>query len=705
MFSMNRIQELAEILGLKDPRVRQLMNTAQRVPRSRDTVGYVLQSLARRRGIDLAKLPAFGVPYELPTQGIELGSLLLGESEAGTYRYPAAELPGNLGVFGAAGTGKSSLVGFLCESWIRAGLTVVILDVADEYGWLAERFGPERLAVVSARSFPLPFFENPRGSYLSDQAWLSLAVSVIREVHYVKDGGSNLLLKVVGDMYRKRGVEQGSRDYPLTSEVFRELTTNKFSVMSRNARYLETLVNRFHGMMLSFPGLNAKQGIAPAELLSRSLVVRMADLSPLECDMFSSLFLAYLLAVREADIVHDTDTVLVLEEAHSYCSEQKEDRYDMGEPIVVRHMRTGRKYGFSTVVVDQTPSELPPAVLGNLATRVCFRLTNPPCIKGVAYTMGLQRYQTGALTELERRQAVVQSAGIPQPFLLRVREIERKGRPGADWLRERERESLAQFDYELAGVDVTEVVLGKEKEEEDEKPAIRGDLYRVLARMCENPCELIAERAESLGLDRSREQRARSKLKELGMIQEGDTVGSRWSLYVPTAKGEQWARNLGLPVRRFKSGVGHEFMLTRVQRAMGTFSQRVSFVSAGKGLGVGRVQPDAVVHVKPADGGGPRVLALQVNATNRPGYEARQAVALARIEQVDRVVVVARNKGARKSVEQHLDGELDREGARKGRDSQEEAESAGLRGKIAVLDFETCVKPEYEWDCVKSLIG
>jgi hypothetical protein len=176
---------------------------------------------------------------------------------------------------------------------------VIILDVADEYGWLIDRFGPEKLAVIRARRFPLGIFVNPAGSCLEPLAWLSRAVGVLRECMFLRDGSCNLLLKIVGGMYRERAIFDGSRDYPTLAEVFRKLVTCKFSVQSRHAGFLETLVNRFQGLLQSFPGMNAKRSLVPEQVCGRSLIVRMADLSPQETDVFTGLFLAWLMAFRE----------------------------------------------------------------------------------------------------------------------------------------------------------------------------------------------------------------------------------------------------------------------------------------------------------------------------------------------------------------------------------------------------------------------
>jgi hypothetical protein len=716
MASLSRIQELADLLGRSDPKVRRLVENARLFPESADSALRLLQVMAKQKGIDLSNEPVFSVPDELPRRGTELGTVLRGDKPVGAYMHAATELPGNQGVFGVTGCGKSSLVGLQSERWIQDGLSVIIFDVADEYGWLIKEFTAEQLPVLSARNFPLAPFENPVGSCLSDLSWLSQVVGVCREIFYLRDGSCNLLLKVGGDIYRERKVLEGSRDFPLLSEVFTELTRRKFSIQSRHAGFLETLVNRFHGLLQSFPGMNAKRSLVPAQILQHSLIIRMSDLNPAEIDTFVSLFLIWLLAALQGRICNATGVILVWEEMHLFASRQKMARHDLSEPLAVRLLRTGRKHGVSVVAIDQIPSEIPAGVLGNLSTRIVFRLTNSPCINAIAYSMGLDRPQAEGLAELPPRRAVMQTTRIPKPFLLNVVEIPERQRPSTEELREREKGSLEMLDYELPDVDVSQVLLGQEKKKEDRgaDSAIRGDLYKVLARICERPYELIEERIEGLGFDRAREYRARRALEKIGMIALGDKAGAKLLLYVPTAKGIQWARNMGLTVHQYKSGIAHEMVVRKIRESLGKFSSRISFVSEGEGLGVSQVQPDLLAKIRGIDGdksGRVRIVAIQVNSTNRAESEARTALELCAIDQIDMVVVIAKNKRTGNAIERNI-GELQakpREGKRAGSEAEGMAEGKGegalvstktIEARLRVLDFEACVNAAYDWNWI-----
>jgi hypothetical protein len=296
---MHMIEELAKQLGKGDPVVARIVSNARLFPEGRDSVFALLQAKARQMGYDPGRQAVFGIPAGLGQEGVKLGDVLVGEAVHGDFRFSREMLPGNVGLFGATGTGKSFLARRMAEWFIGQGICVIILDVSGEHCSLVRRFGPDRLLVIGARHFPMGVFVNPPGSRLSPLAWLASVVSALGEVFFLRDGTRNLLLKVIGGMYRERGVLDGSGEYPTAAEAFVKLQTEKFSAQSRHAGFLETALNRLHGLLQSFPGMNTRHSVSPEEVCRRSLIIRMADLSPEEIEQFSTLFLAWLMSYRE----------------------------------------------------------------------------------------------------------------------------------------------------------------------------------------------------------------------------------------------------------------------------------------------------------------------------------------------------------------------------------------------------------------------
>jgi hypothetical protein len=255
-----------------------------------------------------------------------------------------------------------------------------------------------------------------------------------------------------------------------------------------------------------------------------------------------------------------------------------------------------------------------------------------------------------------------------------------------------------------------------------------------LYRICEKPYEIIEERNDALGMDRAQEYRHRKNLEKLGMIQKGDKVGAKWQLWIPTAKGIKWAEEHGIKVHQHKSGIGHEFIVRKVEKALEKFSSRISFIAAGKSLGVSGIQPDVLLRVEAPDGDTGRRVAIQISATSKPEYEARSALELCRIAQIDVVLVIAKNKRARMLIERKVkelkqvkttankttidtrinnrsDKRSDKRSER--RDQNQSAPSRkrnsdkrnnGISDRHLecpiVIDFETCMKPGYDWSFI-----
>lgn len=398
--------------------------------------------------------------------------------------------------------------------------------------------------------------------------------------------------------------------------------------------------------------------------------------------------------------------VLVIEEMHMHASRKKMSRFDMGEPVMVRVMRQGQNFSISCVAIEQSPSLLDSAILANVATRIVMRLTNSPCVSAIAHSMGLTGPQRDELVELPRRRALVQTADVTKPFLIQVINIQEHERPPEDEMLERERLSLEGLDQYVPRVDVVEVLHADGKEEDDiGMKAIRGDMHKVLVRICEHPCELIEERSDAVCIERAREGRAREKLLKLGLIELGDKVGAKWLLYGPTDKGKTWARSLGLEVPRFKSGVGHEYMVRCVSDSLGGFfGEDIQFFAPGEGLVICGVQPDLLAGLRRIDVKSGFRMAIEISSQNKAKYEARKALEMAGLGQIELVVLVAKTKTHRHDIERML-GKLAGEEGRNGGavDDNARKDTTHLqetRGRIIALDFETCVKSGYDWSWV-----
>jgi len=115
--------------------------------------------------------------------------------------------------------------------------------------------------------------------------------------------------------------------------------------------------------------------------------------------------------------------VIVIEEAHRYCYEGIKQRSDLREPAMWDLMREIRRVGGSMVLVDQVYSLLPRPVTANPSTFITFRSPNPSCIKQLSESCNLDPEQKALLAELPKRNAVVSSSELSQPYLIETLDL------------------------------------------------------------------------------------------------------------------------------------------------------------------------------------------------------------------------------------------------------------------------------------------
>jgi hypothetical protein len=180
-------------------------------------------------------------------------------------------------------------------------------------------------------------------------------------------------------------------------------------------------------------------------------------------------------------------------------------------------------------------------------------------------------------------------------------------------------------------------------------------------------------------MDRAREFRARGDLDGRGFIAQADqTVAGKVRFFLPTAKGTDWAERRKVRVKRYKSGIVHEYLLTQVERRIGALGprwrlQRNSSIARDQGL-----QPDLLVL---APGGG-RII-VEICCNNLP-YDAGNLLAETKVAAVAHVVAVTPDQRTARALEAAL---------------TKAAEAAGTdwRSSAKVLHAGQCLAKEFDW--------
>jgi hypothetical protein len=339
--------------------------------------------------------------------------------------------------------------------------------------------------------------------------------------------------------------------------------------------------------------------------------------------------------------------------------------------------RTARKRSIALVLCDQVPSELPPAILGNLACRIVMRLVNARCIWSLQSSMGLDKKQAEAIATLEQRQAVVQYTLHPTPFAIEVPQLNFPAKPQQSQLYQQAHELLSK-------------TIWTEQEDKDQKTTastgkilapddLAGDALLVMTRICQEPAEDIGRRCETLRMDRAREFRARAELDAKGLILQAEhAIAGKIKFFQPTEKGIAWAQKRNIHIKKFKSGIVHEYILCCVEKGIGSIGpkwrlQRNSSIAKDQDL-----QPDLLV-LEPS---GKRFI-VEI-CCNNISYDAENILIEAAIPEVDRLVAIAPDKKTKDLLEEALKNNC-------------EDSTGNWQKSVILLEASQCLADEFDW--------
>jgi len=413
-YAFEELSYFAEILGPARPEIASCLEKAARNPALAEAYLHHFQRLMKKEGYSLADPPAFGRMSEKDrrAKGTPLGHIV-GTHEI--FRLPEKAEEQHLILAGQTGTGKSVTGSIMIRRSIEKGGINLVIDSADDHVHLARFFEPNAFLVIDPKDFKINFLMPP--PRVPARIWRGTLINIMREAFFFRDGTCNELNAVLGNLER-------SKPCPSFADLHAAIQRRAYKANSRRAGFIETLLNRVEGLSQSYvaDALMCAEGQSlESAMIDRSACFRVGLISD---DLLRSFYVNFLLKWLESYLTFNPDKrgsvkrAIVIEEAHRFCNESLMKRADLREPIIMSFAREIRKCGVALIFMDQLISLLPKQLLGNAATFIIFRLPNPSCIKAISETCALLPEQKARLPELPKRQAVVYSSELDQPYLI-----------------------------------------------------------------------------------------------------------------------------------------------------------------------------------------------------------------------------------------------------------------------------------------------
>lgn len=316
----------------------------------------------------------------LPSKKKAHGPLHLGTVLYETEKWPCGitrnELLQNLAIFGRSGAGKTNVAFHLLTQIVREKVPVLFLDWKRTARHLLPYIKQQVNIYTPGRSLS-PFIFNPfiPPPGLEHNLYINHLVDVLGSAFTLGDGSKSILQQAISSCYHKK-------TWPTVHDVL--TVVEQQEVKSRAHGWKTSAIRALQS--LEFSALTKREELSQQDLvnslLRESTIIELDGLAqsakkflvPMLC-----LWLYYVkLATRERE---QLQLVIFVEEAHHVLYKQE---HRSKETVMNMLLRQCRELGIGMIIIDQHPSLISRAALGNTYTSICLNHKDPTDINRAA---------------------------------------------------------------------------------------------------------------------------------------------------------------------------------------------------------------------------------------------------------------------------------------------------------------------------------
>ena len=322
---------------------------------------------------------------------------------------------------GRVRSGKSQLMKYLLCQICRTPrpFNVLVFDLKREY----------RHLVAIARYLKVLTSDHLRINPLQVPPWMTPQVysmffsDVFVKENWLATTSKNFILLALEDLYKKRGVYDGSQNYPIMKDLYNYISHQLHT--DRSFRYRDLLLwiqNRLWPYCLS-EVFNCRIGIPYEIWRTENLVVEMDKGFTDEIYRFLVSYIAglnYTYNMEMGLIGTILRTLLPLDEGRILAAPHR-DLSVFGESYFNQLTTKTAEFGIGYILASQETASFNQTLRSISYTKICFPLTDGSDKDFLQESFGLDDEQANYVFKLPRfGQAIVRYGGYEKPFLLAV---------------------------------------------------------------------------------------------------------------------------------------------------------------------------------------------------------------------------------------------------------------------------------------------
>ncbi len=357
----------------------------------------------------------------------KMGTVIYEGKEIGPFGLRESEWIQHVGIFGRSGAGKTNM-GFLTLKALKDhSKPFLVFDWKRNYRDLAALPGFEDIEIYTVGRPIAPLAYNPlippQGT--APKTWLKKIIEVIAHAYMLGDGVLYLLQQTLDAVYERFGVYSGEvQRYPTFRDVLDEV--KRYPAKGREAGWLSSTLRALSTLCFGDMDMvvNSGQNQNLQALLEQNTILELDALAQTDKTFFIQALLLWIHHYRMAEREREEfKHVILIEEAHHVLSGERRSLVG-GQSVMEITFREIREFGESLIILDQHPSQIALAALGNTYTTVCLNLKHAKDVNAMGQAMLLDSKDKDILGSLEVGQAVVKLQGrTARPFMIKIPEF------------------------------------------------------------------------------------------------------------------------------------------------------------------------------------------------------------------------------------------------------------------------------------------
>lgn len=464
---------------------------------------------------------------------------MLGESSVGNTGVSREQLAQGMLIVGRSGAGKTTLLYGLFRQFMAKNVPVLALDFKKDYRHLAREY--QDLIVIPWEYLRFNPLKPPDG--VSPIRWLQDLAEVFSHSNALLSGSKNFFMIHLHKLYEMYGMFEGKDTYPSLFEFQELLGDTRYSLVTKDARYLETVRNRIDVLILALDKvLDCSDGFPISELLERNVVIELEGLAEDVQNFLTETILVWIYIYRLAQghrgqLRH----CILFDEAKRVFDRNKELNPASGIPIIDIITDRAREFGEALIVADQEPGKLTDSIKANTLTKIMLSLGSGKDISEMSHCMGLSEDQMDYSYKLGVGQGIMKIAGL-EPLKINIPFARIDKNVTDEEVVQNLKKNTANFRISpRTPLPVLERRVDELADKTDMGQEMSKSAWQLLVDINKNSVSTLSERYGRLGLSACKGNKAKNELKAKGYVKEEEVKaggkGGRPKLLEPTEKG------------------------------------------------------------------------------------------------------------------------------------------------------------------------